>query len=139
MKIAIVGSSHLSETEEMDARKICGYVLNKALEDRDNIPILVSGGAKGVDSIAEDIANQLKIKTIIHKPLENNWENGYKPRNMQIAQECNVLYCLPTGIKTTPCYHCGDVAFCPHEVTGGCWTMKEAKKLKKDTHLVPLI
>ena len=55
---------------------------------------------------------------------------------MKIAQEREVLYCLPTKVKLTPCYHCEEKT---HEVTGGCWTAKYAKSLKKETHVVPLI
>jgi hypothetical protein len=137
MKIAIVGSSHLSETEEIDARKNSGLVLNSLIKEYgvDDIT-LISGGAKGVDTEAEDVAKQLGIKTIIHKPLENNWEKGYKPRNLKIAQECDILYCFPTKVKTTPCYHC---EIKDHEVTGGCWTMKHAEAFKKEVHIVPLI
>jgi len=137
MKIAIVGSSHLSETEEMDARKNSGLVLNQLIKEYGvNDITLISGGAKGVDTEAEDVAKQLGIKTIIHKPLEYKWENGYKPRNLKIANECDILYCFPTKVKTTPCYHC---ELKDHEVTGGCWTMKHAKALNKETHIVPLI
>jgi len=141
MKIAIVGSSHLSETEMFDARKFCGLILNQAIRDcapdmLGGEPILVSGGAKGVDSIAEDVAKELKIKTIIHKPLTHYFETGYKPRNIKIAQDCDVLYCFPTALKTTPCYHCKVL---DHEVSGGCWTLRYAKSLGRKTHLVPLI
>ncbi len=137
MKIAIVGASRLTETEEMDARKNSGLVLNQLIKEYgvDDIT-LISGGAKGVDTEAEDVAKQLGIKTIIHRPLENKWENGYKPRNIKIAQECDILYCFPTKLKTVECYHCKTDE---HEVTGGCWTMKYAKSLKKETHVVPLI
>ncbi len=137
MKIAIVGSSHLSETEELDARKSSGLILNQLIKEYGvNDITFISGGAKGVDTEAEDVAKQLGIKTIIHKPLENKWENGYKPRNIKIAQECDILYCFPTKVKTTECYHCKAE---DHEVTGGCWTMKYAKSLKKEVHIVPLI
>jgi len=137
MKIAIVGSSHLSETEEIDARKNSGLVLNQLIKEYgvDDIT-LISGGAKGVDTEAEDVAKQLGIKTIIHRPLENKWENGYKPRNIKIAQECDILYCFPTKVKITECYHCKAE---DHEVTGGCWTAKYAEALKKEVHVVPLI
>ena len=141
MKIAIVGSSHLSEGEEYTARQFSGRILNEAIKDcaPDMLGgelILVSGGAKGVDSIAEEVAKQLRIKTIIHKPLTKFWENGYKPRNIKIAQDCDILYCFPTAFKTTACYHCKTDK---HEVTGGCWTMNYAKSLNKKTHLIPLI
>jgi len=137
MKISIVGSSHLSEGESITARQFASAVLNNYIRDfgKDNL-IFISGGAKGVDTEAEDVANQLGIKCEIHKPLVNDWEKGYKPRNLKIAQNCDVIYCFPTKIKTTPCYHCDTN---DHEVTGGCWTLKQAKLLKKQVHLVPLI
>ncbi len=137
MKIAIVGSSHLSETEERDARKNSGLILNQLIKEYGvNDITLISGGAKGVDTEAEDVAKQLGIKTIIHKPLEYKWENGYKPRNIKIAQECDILYCFPTKLKIVECYHCKTDE---HEVTGGCWTAKYAEALKKEVHIVPLI
>ncbi len=137
MKIAIVGSSHLSGEEETDTRKYCKLILDSVIKECGTSDItFISGGASGVDMIAETTSKELGLKTIIHKPLENNWENGYKPRNMIIAQECDTLYCLPTKVKLTPCYHCDEKT---HEVTGGCWTAKHAKSLKKEVHIVPLI
>lgn len=135
-KIAIVGSSRLSETEEMDARKFSGLVLNQMIKEcgKDDL-IFISGGAKGVDSLAEEVAIGLGIKTEIHKPTEENWD-AYKVRNIRIAEECDVLYCFPTKIKLVPCYHC---QYKDHEKTAGCWTMNYAEKLKKETHIVPLI
>lgn len=139
MRIAIVGSSHLSQGEERTTRQFCVTILNEAIKDCAMLGgelILVSGGAKGVDSIAENVAKELGIKTIIHKPLTTYWESGYKPRNIKIAQDCDVLYCFPTALKTTACYHCKTDK---HEVTGGCWAMSYAKSLNKKTHLIPLI
>ncbi len=135
-KIAIVGSSHLSETEEIDARKYSGLVLNQMIKEfgKDDI-LFISGGARGVDIIAEDVARELGIGTEILKPAEQNWD-AYKVRNIRIAELCDVLYCFPTKIKTTPCYHC---EYKDHEKTAGCWTMKYANKLKKETHIVPMI
>lgn len=46
---------------------------------------------------------------------------GYKSRNIQIAEECDVLYCIdPKNRKWS----------------GGRWTMNYAKKLGKEVHLV---
>lgn len=136
MKIAIVGSSHLSEPEMLDARKNTGLVLNQLIKEwgTDDITF-ISGGAKGVDTEAEDVAKQLGLKCEIFKPAERNWD-AYKIRNLKIAEQCDILYCFPTKLKTTPCYHCNAT---DHEKTAGCWTMKQAQKLKKETHIVPLI
>ena len=136
MKIAIVGSSHLSEGEERTARQLSATILKSYVKNHgiENV-ILISGGAKGVDTQAEDVAKGLGIKCKIFKPTEWNWD-GYKVRNMAMAQECDILYCLPTKLKIEPCYHCNAT---DHERSGACWTMKHAKSLKKEVHLFPLI
>src|SRR3990172_1245604 len=103
MKIAIVGSSHLSEGEERTARQVSSTILKNYLKQ--GTVTLISGGAKGVDTQAEDVAKQLGIECKIFKPAEQNWD-GYKVRNLRIAQECDILYCLPTKLKTEPCYQC---------------------------------
>jgi len=136
MKVAIVGASKLSENEEADTRKYCGLILNQMIREYgDDELIFISGGANGVDSIAETTARGLGIECEIHKPVEKNWD-AYKVRNLKIAESCDILYCLPTKVKLEPCYHCESK---DHERTGGCWTMKQAKTLKKEIHLVPLI
>src|SRR3989337_3023384 len=96
MKIAIVGSSHLSEGEERTARQVSSTILKNYLKQ--GTVTLISGGAKGVDTQAEDVAKQLGIECKIFKPAEQNWD-GYKVRNLRIAQECDILYCLPTKPK----------------------------------------
>jgi len=136
MKIAIVGSSNLTDTEEADTRKYCGLVLNQMIREYGaESLILVSGGASGVDTVAETTATGLGIKCEIHKPAENNWD-AYKVRNLKIAESCGIIYCFPTKVRLQPCYHCDAK---DHERSGGCWTVKQAKALNKETHVVPLI
>lgn len=64
MKIAVVGSR-----EFKDKKKVY-YELNRfhELVDYESEVIFVSGGARGVDSYAEDVANKLGFKCIIFKP-----------------------------------------------------------------------
>ncbi len=136
MKIAIVGSSHLTDTEEEDARKSCGLVLNQMIREHGAESLtLISGGASGVDTVAEIKATELGIKCEIHRPTEKNWD-AYKIRNLKIAERCDVIYCFPTKTRLEPCYHCEAK---DHERSGGCYTAKHAKLLKKEVHVVPLI
>ncbi len=136
MKLAIVGSSRLTSSEEKNARESCEILLKQMVRNFGrNELILVSGGASGVDTIAETTAYGLGLKCDIHRPTSENWD-GYKARNLKIAQECDVIYCFPTKVRLTPCYHCGTQ---DHERSGGCWTVKHAKTLKKEGHVVPLI
>lgn len=85
--------------------------------------------------------------TMHTKSRDGDWNNtkrlkGYRSRNIQIAKACDVLYCLvPHVVKDAPfdeklspyCKHCETIG---HPSNGGCWTMKHAKKLGKETHLV---
>ena len=144
--------------------------------------VLVSGHCPkgGVDIWAEEIADELGIKKEIYPAEVNQWNDrycyesghthmgetvvdytrkmkGYRSRNIQIAEACDVLYCIvpkrpvlfkqpdpfhspfehpfEVQVKTKDifCIHCNDSG---HPTNGGCWTMKYAKKLGKETHLV---
>jgi len=79
MKIAIVGSSHLTKEDEIKTRKYCEEIFTKKREV-DKKLILISGGANGVDSIAEDVAGDYAIKTEIYKclfVLQNNKKGSF--------------------------------------------------------------
>ena len=95
----------------------------------------ISGGAKGVDEIAEFVAKCLDVERTIFKTEQHNWE-GYKKRNMQIAQACDELYCITTTLKPKgkKCYHHDPSQ--DHTKTAGCWTMSEALKLGKPAQLM---
>ena len=124
--------------------------------------ILVSGHCPkgGVDIWAEEVADELSIKKEIYPAEVNQWEDkihdydtlpirqkGYHSRNIQIAKACDVLYCFVPNThsnlsrtmyveilsKNQYCIHC---KIPDHPTNGGCWTMKYAKKLGKEVHLV---
>jgi hypothetical protein len=104
--------------------------------------ILVSGHCPkgGVDIWAEEIAKELGRKTRIHPPKVNNWNQGYKPRNMKIANDSEILHNITvanypegwTRFRFTWCYHCRVTTHVP---SGGCWTMKRVADLDRPTHL----
>ncbi len=131
MNIAIVGAS-VPDNEELIKSEI-----RKILNDEDN-PILISGGAKGVDTIASKMAEELGVKSIIFLPQVMQWdppnEIGYKARNIQIAEYCDKLYCFPARLRDRRCYHCD----ADHQVSGGCWTMWYARKKGKETKIILL-
>lgn len=143
IRVAVVGASKLNEDEERDAYQFCGLKFNELRVDYGIMNVtIISGGAKGIDSIAEEVAKELGLGTEIFKPEVEQWEDdkgkiGYKTRNIKIAERCDILYCLPSNLrnKNDKCYHCN----MDHQVGGGCWTMKQAKKLKKQTFLIPPI
>jgi len=74
--------------------------------------------------------------------------NGFRSRDIRMAEVCNVLYCIvPRTVSELHqcntltqksnrnhfCIHCGLFG---HPTNGGCWTMKKAKQLGKEVHLV---
>lgn len=131
-RIAIVGTSHnMTDNEERDIRQFIAIILkNRCDKDTD---IIISGGAKGVDTIAIEIAKGLGFQTKIYKSKTEYWKS-YKERNLQIAQDCNELHCLSIPVHEKKCYHHEELE--EHEKTAGCWTMNKAMELDKNCQLV---
>ena len=164
VKIAIVGPSEEKWNEEEQKKKAKGYIFKLLLERPEYLQadlIVVSGHCPkgGIDIYAEEVAKDLDIPMEIFKPEVNQWNDkvlddlhggkfvtyGYKSRNIKIAETCDILYCIVpesshkgmvgglTYQESDYCYHCLQFG---HIKSGGCWTMKYAKKLGKETHLV---
>lgn len=128
MKVAIVGTSqNLTENEERDARQLCAIIL----KEHDN-PTLISGGAKGIDFIAYEVARGLGLSITIYDPKTTDWF-GYRERNLRIAKECDELYCITTNVHDEWCYHHGKSQ--DHQRTAGCWTLREAARINKPCKL----
>lgn len=129
MKIAIVGSSKATFNQaEEEIRKI--IAVNKPC-------VIISGNADGIDSIADRIAGEMDVKTIIYPPKTKNWK-GYKERNSLIALRCDKLYNLV--LKKEPkdmgsCYH---HKVHTHYRSGGCWTENYAKQLGKQVMVIEI-
>lgn len=134
MKVGIVGheAAKFTPENEVAAKKIIRELLS------DLGDTLVSGACHlgGIDVWAEEIADYLGNTTLIFPPKEHNWTNGYKPRNIEIAKNSDIVHCLvvrslpPTyrGMRFATCYHCKST---DHVKSGGCWTMKYAQGLGK--------
>ena len=142
MKIAIVGSEdkHWTHHQKADAvLKIRELLDNISLHVGTINMVMVSGGCPngGVDIWAEAVADSLDIKKEIHYPEVNQWddkiefddsrinppevEKGFKSRNIEIAESCDVLYSIdPVGRKWS----------------GGIWTLKYASGIGKEVHQV---
>lgn len=104
--------------------------------------MLISGGSPkgGIDIWAEIIADSLGVNKKIYKPEISQWydfnqemaggegwgrpeihKKGYMSRNMEIAKNCDVLYCID------PKHRQGG---------GGFWTFGYAKSIGKEVHYV---
>lgn len=133
MRIGIVGSEAAKFTHETEAQ--CRGLIRMCISPGD---VIISGGCHlgGVDSYAIEEARKLGNETIEHLPEKLEWD-GYKKRNMKIAEDSDKVFCftvskLPTGyrgMRFPLCYHC---KLTDHVKSGGCWTVKYAKKIGKE-------
>ena len=83
---------------------------------------LVSGACPygGVDIWAEVIVDLYDIPKQTFPPTENR-RGAYFTRNIQIAEECDVIYCFQPAQKPKG---------------GGTWTLDQAEQLGKETYLI---
>lgn len=113
LRIAIVGSRDHRDT---------AFIRNvvQQLYRRYGEFIFVSGGAKGVDSIAQAEARRLGCRTTVYKPEWGRFGKvaGYK-RNRTIVENSDLVICLYAG---------------PHKSNGTYSTFQIARLLKKEVH-----
>lgn len=144
MRIGIVGS------EEAKFTKVTAILARSTIRRilvAEKATLVVSGSCHlgGIDIWAEEEAAKMEIPTSIFPPKVQNWEGGYKPRNILIAENSDIVYCITvlklpegyTGMRFPKCYHCakhGEKQ--PHVKSDGCWTMWYAKSIGKGYELV---
>ena len=135
MIVGIVGNEAAKFTA-LGENRACMAILD--LLSGPTVTEVVSGACHlgGVDKWAAELGEFLGLKVTEFPPKSLSWEDGYKPRNLQIANRSTAVYCivvdqLPgnyTGMRFQSCYHCGKN---DHIKSGGCWTVREAIKLGK--------
>lgn len=128
-KVAIVGSSRVKPEMVIPVRN----EIEKVIMDLDHGSVIISGGAKGVDTIAVDVAKNWNVMTELFLPKEPLKEY-FLERNRKIANECDELYCFALPLIRQKCYH--HTPHADHEKTAGCYTMNKALDLKKKCTLV---
>lgn len=100
MKIAVVGSRTFNDYK----------LLRSTLNKYDHIELIVSGGAKGADSLAEKYARENGIETLIFKP---DWDKNGKAagyiRNVDIIKNCDLVIAFWDG-KSKGTKHSIDLA-----------------------------
>jgi hypothetical protein len=83
MKVAVVGSRSFNDYEK----------LKQTLDQTPSITSIISGGAKGADSMAEQWAKENGIETVIYKPDWAKYGRGAGVvRNRLIIEDCD--YCI---------------------------------------------
>ena len=111
-KIAIIGSRDFKNKILLDSTM-------QELLLKYNITHIVSGGAKGADTLGVQWANKQNIETIIFYPNFKKRKNAYHFRNRQIVKEIDIL-----------------VAFWNGHSTGTKYTINFAKSLEKEVIIV---
>jgi hypothetical protein len=96
MKLAIVGSRDITVAQVGLATLIISGFLDA------NPEVMISGGAVGIDKLAEELAFIKKIPTDIKLPVKKQWEpDGYRIRNDNIAKACTHLLSIRTSQSAT--------------------------------------
>jgi len=113
--IAIVGSSHC----DRDA----GYhQIKEVILSHPKDTVVISGGARGIDSMARTVSQELEYEFHEYLPTQQNWQE-FKKRNLFIAKESDKVYSFVDSLQDKRCYHCAKAdKDNNHQVTGGCYT-----------------
>ena len=131
--VGIVGSEARKFTDETE--RIARREIRRLICHAD---VVVSGACPlgGIDEWAIEEAKRDGKRTIQHPPKVLRWYDGYRPRNLKIAEDSDEVYCITVrelppsyrGMRFDFCYHCGTDE---HVKSGGCWTTKKARELGK--------
>ena len=93
MNIAIIGSRKFTDYEFLKSEMekfISEYSFDEV--------VIVSGGAKGADSLAEKFANEKVYKTLIFQPEWEKYEReACRLRNTQIVENAEVVFAFWDG------------------------------------------
>lgn len=133
MNIGIVGCESAKFTPETEAK--AREIIRGLIKGQTRV---ISGKCHlgGIDIWAVEEALALGIPSTEFAPAVLNWEEGYKPRNLEIATHSQKVYCITLrtlpdsykGMRFDYCYHCKTE---DHVKSGGCWTVKQAIRMKK--------
>lgn len=85
MKLAIVGSRGFNDYEKL--KNVIEYIG----KENDKIELIISGGARGADSLGERYANENGIETLIFTADWNKYGNRAGVlRNVDIIKNCDI-------------------------------------------------
>ena len=142
MILGIVGSEAAKFTAQIEA--VARRVIRDLIRTHGAARV-VSGRCllDGVDIDAVEEARALGVAVTEFPPRTYSWQSGYMPRNVQIAEASDYVACITlkelppgyAGMRWRLCYHCGTTA---HVKSGGCWTVKYARKIGKSGEVIAL-
>ena len=94
IKVAIIGSRSFKNKPLLEETMQIFQATHNA------IGLIISGGAKGADSMGVQWANRNNIPTIVFYPDFKKRKRAYHFRNRQIVKECDVLIAFWNGRST---------------------------------------
>lgn len=120
MKVAVIGSRSFSDKNLL-------YItldnLREKVPSLESITLIISGGAKGADSLSEEYARDRNIETKIFLPEYNRYGRGAPlKRNLQIVENSDIV-----------------VAFWDSTSAGTRNAIDHAKKLKRELLIIEYI
>lgn len=90
MRLALIGTRMVPDAERV-RELVCELLTKHASSDL----VVITGGAEGVDRIAEEEARELGVSVVVHRPCQlrhrHVFRTCYAPRNLAIAEDCDVL------------------------------------------------
>ena len=90
MKVAVIGSRSFSNYD----------LLKKTLDEIAGIKIIISGGAAGADTLAEQWAKENNVETVIYKPDWAKYGRGAGiVRNRLIIEDCDNCIAFWDGVS----------------------------------------
>jgi hypothetical protein len=90
MKVAVIGSRTFNDYT----------LLKKTLDDIPGLSVIISGGAKGADSLAEQWAQEKGIETMVFKPDWAKYGRGAGVvRNRLIIEDCDCCIAFWDGVS----------------------------------------
>lgn len=111
--LGIVGSRNYTDKADF-TRRVDEWVKKNGMPS-----VIVSGGAKGADTMAEEYADERKVSLEVLPPDYNTYgKNATFQRNQQIAMLCTHLLAFPS-----------------HHGSGTQDTIKKAQRLKKKVEI----
>ena len=98
MILAIVGTRHFSNPKAMTyAELIIVHEITSGKWDG-----IVTGDAPGIDQLVWDTCENLEMPCDPLSPRHRRWEpDGFKERNMRVAEACDELLCIRDPESTT--------------------------------------
>ena len=95
MKVAIVGSRSITDYD------LVSRFIQECYDFNSEYDKIISGGARGVDTIAEKFAETHKIRTVIFSPdWEQYGKNAGFIRNADIIGKCDICIAIWDGFSS---------------------------------------